>query len=165
MSGNHNRPAAINMTKNFVVPMIPRWADMDLNQHMRHSAFADWAAHARAEWLNANGLTLLKLVELKLAPILFEDRTRYLKEVLLGDQIQIELQLAGTDRDGSQWFVRHIFQRGETVCAVHDARGAWFSIATRRVVPAPPGLLEAYGNLARTHDYVELSTGEARIAV
>ena len=128
------------MPKNFVVQIIPRWADMDLNQHVRHSAFADWAAHARTEWLNANGFTLLKLVELKLAPIMFEDRTRYLKEVLLGDQIRIELQLAGTDRDGSQWFVRHIFQRGETVCAVYEARGAWFSLATRRVVSGASGL-------------------------
>jgi acyl-CoA thioester hydrolase len=147
--------------KDFVVPIIPRWADMDPNQHMRHTAFADWAAHARTEWLNTNGFTLSKLVELKLAPIMFEDRTRYLKEVLLGERIEIELQLAGLDRDGSQWFVRHIFRRGETVCAVYEARGAWFSLATRRVVPAPPGLLEAYSNLARTSDYAELSSGKA----
>jgi len=32
------------MTSNtFIVPIVPRWADIDLNQHMRHSAFADWA--------------------------------------------------------------------------------------------------------------------------
>jgi UDP:flavonoid glycosyltransferase YjiC (YdhE family) len=33
---------------------------------------------------------------------MFEDRTRYLKEVLLGERIQIELQLAGADRVGSK---------------------------------------------------------------
>jgi acyl-CoA thioester hydrolase len=150
-------------SNDFAVTIVPRWADIDLNQHMRHSAFADWAAYARTEWLNANGFTMLKLVELRMTPIMFEDRTRYLKEVLLGERIHIELQLAGADRDGSQWFVRHIFRRGAAVCAIYEAKGAWFSIATRRVAPAPPGLLEAYSNLARTDDYAELSSGESVI--
>jgi acyl-CoA thioester hydrolase len=148
-------------SKDFVVTIVPRWADIDLNQHMRNSAFSDWAAHARTEWLNANGFTMLKLVELKMTPIMFEDRTRYLKEIRLGERIDIELQLAGADHDGSRWFVRHIFRRGATVCAVYDAKGAWFSVATRRLAPAPPGLLEAYSNIARTDDYADLSSSES----
>src|ERR1700752_4605994 len=110
--------------KDFVVQIVHRWADMDLNQHMRHSAFSDWAAYARTEWLNANGFTMPKLVELRMTPIMFEDRMRYLKEILLGERIHIELQLAGADRDGSRWFLRHIFRRGATVCAVYEAKGA-----------------------------------------
>jgi acyl-CoA thioester hydrolase len=39
-------------------------------------------------------------VELKITPIMFEDRTRYLNEILLGERISIELQLAGANRDG-----------------------------------------------------------------
>ena len=117
-------------TKDLVVQIVPRWADIDLNQHMRHSAFADWAAYARTEWLNAHGFTMPKLVELSMTPVMFEDRTRYLKEVRLGERVHIELQLAGADREGSQWFVRHIFRRGETVCAVYEAKVAWFSVAT-----------------------------------
>ena len=148
-------------SKDFVVTIVPRWADIDLNQHMRHSAFSDWAAYARTEWLNAKGLTMPKLVELRMTPIMFEDRTRYLKEILLGERIHIELQLAGADRDGSRWLLRHIFRRGATDCAVHEAKGAWFSIATRRVIPAPPGLLEAYNSLARTEDYAERTSGES----
>ena len=148
-------------TKDFAVQIVPRWADIDLNQHMRHSAFADWAAYARTEWLNAHGFTMPKLVELRMTPVMFEDRTRYLKEVLLGDRIQIKLQLVGTDSDGSQWSVRHTFHRGETVCAIYEAKGAWFSVSTRRVVPAPPGLLEAYSNLTRTDDFALLKSDES----
>jgi acyl-CoA thioester hydrolase len=151
-------------SKDFILTIVPRWADIDLNQHMRHSAFADWAAYARTEWLNANGLSTPKLVELRIMPIMFEDRTRFLKEILLGERVHIELQLAAGDREGSRWSLRHTFRRGNTVCAVYEAKGAWFSIATRRIIPAPPGLLEAYGNLARTDDYAELSSGESVIA-
>ena len=147
--------------KDFAVTIVPRWADIDFNQHMRHSAFADWAAYARTEWLNANGFTILKLLELRIAPIMFEDSTRYLKEILLGERIHIELQLVGTDPDGSRWFLRHIFRRGTTVCAVYEAKGAWLDITTRRIIPAPPELLEAYGNIAHTDDCAELSSGES----
>ena len=148
-------------TEDFTMQFVPRFADIDLNQHMRHSAFADWAAYARTEWLNAHGFTMPKPVELRMTPVMFEDRTRYLQEVRLGERIHLELQLAGVDREGSQWFVRHIFRRGETVCAVYEAKGAWFSVATRRVVPAPPGLLEAYSNLTRTDDFAELRSSES----
>jgi len=130
---------------------------------MRHSAFAHRAAYARAEWLNAHGFTMPKLVELRMTPVMLEDRTRYLQEIRLGERIHLELQLAGADREGSRWFVRHIFRRDETVCAVYEAKGAWFSVATRRVVPAPPGLLEAYSNLTRTDDFAELRSGESVI--
>jgi len=91
-------------SKAFIVPILPRWADIDLNQHMRHSAFADWAAFARMEWLSANGFTIKKLMEQQMAPILFEERTRYRKEILLGEQVHIELQLAGANRDGSHQY-------------------------------------------------------------
>jgi len=135
---------------------------MDFNHHMRHSAFADWGTCALTEWLNANGLSILKLREPRVASILFEERTRYLKEIFLGERIAIELQLAGADRDGSRWLVLHIFLPGATVCA-YEAKGAWFSTATRRVVPAPPRLIDAFSNLSRTDDYADLSSGESVI--
>ena len=146
--------------KQFLVTIVPRWADIDLNQHMRHSAFADWAAYARTEWLNSSGLDIRRLLESETAPIIFEDRTKYFKEILLGERITVELQLGGTSHDGSRWLLRHTFRRDDTVCAVHDAKGAWFNIATRRIAPAPPGLLEAYINMVRTDDYAEWDSKE-----
>ncbi|WP_414648539.1 acyl-CoA thioesterase, partial [Chitinimonas sp.] len=32
-----------------------RWADCDANQHVRHSAYADFCTHARIEWLRLHG--------------------------------------------------------------------------------------------------------------
>ena len=46
---------------------------------MRHSAFAAWAAYARTERLDTNGVNLQKFAELRFAPIMIEDRTRYFK--------------------------------------------------------------------------------------
>jgi acyl-CoA thioester hydrolase len=144
------------MPKDFVLTIVPRWADIDFNQHMRHSAFADWAAYARSEWLDSNGLNMQKLVELKVSPVMFEERTKYFKEILLGERITVDLQLAGTNHDASHWLLRHTFRRDSTVCALHEAKGAWFNTASRRIAPPPPGLLEAYANMVRTDDYADL---------
>jgi acyl-CoA thioester hydrolase len=107
----------------FVVTIVARWADIDLNQHMRHSDFADCAAHTRTEWLNANGLPIEKLVELKMAPVMFEDGTRYLKEVRLGERIHIELQLAGADGDGAVVPTAHLPPRRKRLCRLRSQRG------------------------------------------
>jgi acyl-CoA thioester hydrolase len=146
--------------KVFAVTIVPRWADIDLNRHMRHSAFADWAGYARSEWLDAHRLSMQILTDLKVAPILFEESTRYFKEIFIGERITIELQLAGANHDGSRWRLRHTLRRGETVCAVHEAGGAWFDVVTRRIAPPPPGLREAYADMMRTDDYVELVSNE-----
>jgi acyl-CoA thioester hydrolase len=148
------------MPEDFVLTIVPRWADIDLNQHMRHSAFADWAGFVHTEWLSANGVNVQRLVELKVAPLIFEDRTRYFKEIFLGERVTVDLQLAGTSRDASHWLLRNTFRRYDTVCAVHEARGTWFNIATRRITSPPPGLMEAYANIVRTDDYTDLGSKE-----
>jgi acyl-CoA thioester hydrolase len=153
------------MPKDFVLTIVPRWADIDFNQHMRHSAFADWAAYARCEWLDANGLNMRKLVELKVAPIMFEDRTKYFKEILIGERVTVDLQLAGTNHDASHWFLRNTFRRDYKVCAVYEATGAWFNTASRRIAPPPPGLLEAYANMVRTDDYADLGLQRKSVMV
>ena len=146
--------------KAFAVTIVPRWADIDFNRHMRHSAVADWAGYARSEWLDAHGLSMQRLTALNVAPLLFEESTRYFKEIFIGERITIELQLAGANHDGSRWVLRHTFRREDTMCAVHEARGAWFDVVTRRIVPPPPGVREAYADMMRTDDYAELVSNE-----
>src|SRR4029079_17119262 len=75
--------------------IVTRWADIDCNQHMRNSAYSDWATYVRSEWLNEAGSDVRTMVAANLAPVLFEERTRFLKEILLGEHVAIDLQLAG----------------------------------------------------------------------
>lgn len=34
---------------------IPRWADLDPNRHLRHTAYADYATPVRFSYLTENG--------------------------------------------------------------------------------------------------------------
>jgi acyl-CoA thioester hydrolase len=147
--------------KEFNFMITPRWSDLDANQHARHSAYADWATHSRMAWLDQHGFTFSKLRELRTAPILFEDTTRYLKEVALGEEISIDLQLVGLNHDASRYHLRQTFRRGETVCAEYEIKGAWLDVASRRIAPPPAGLAEALTrNIPRAPDFAEI--GPAR---
>lgn len=110
----------------------------------------------RSEWLNEAGFDVRTMVAANLAPVLFEERTRFLKEILLGEHVAIDLQLAGFNHDGSRFHMRQTFRRGDTPCAIYEIKGAWFDIALRRIVAPPPGLLEASDKLERTDDFAHL---------
>ena len=43
-----------------------RWADLDPNFHMRHTAYNDYAAQVRLNFLQDRGITLEKMKELNL---------------------------------------------------------------------------------------------------
>jgi len=144
--------------REFHFKIMPRWSDLDANQHVRHSAYADWATHSRLAWLEEHGFSYKILFELRIAPIQFEDTTKYLKEVTLGDEIVIDLQLVGLSHDSSRYHMRQTFRRGETVCAVYEIKGAWLDVASRRISPPPPGLLEATVNMVRAPEFSEIAS-------
>jgi len=97
----------------FRITFVPRWADIDANQHLKNTAFSEWATYVRSEWLASFG---------------FETA-----EIFLGEHIVIDLELVGLKQECSQFHVRHTFRRDDTVCAVHNVKGAWLDIASRRV--------------------------------
>jgi acyl-CoA thioester hydrolase len=146
-------------TKEFRITIVPRWTDIDANQHVRNTAFSEWAAYARSEWLASVGFDFKKLMDLKFSGVIFEDSTKYLQEIFLGEHIVVDLELVGLKLDGSQFHVRHLFRRDGTVCAVHDVKGAWLDIASRRVAVPPRGVFEASISLLRANDYAEIVAG------
>jgi acyl-CoA thioester hydrolase len=45
--------------------------------------------------------------------VIFEENTKYLKEITLGEQITIDYQLVGINQDGSRFHLRNTFRRGD----------------------------------------------------
>ena len=39
-----------------------RWADLDPNQHVRHTAYADYGTHVRMSWLASAGFDAARLL-------------------------------------------------------------------------------------------------------
>jgi acyl-CoA thioester hydrolase len=55
------------------------WSQVDANMHLRHSAYADFAAQARLEILGSLGFNADLLEQLHVGPILFREELIYMR--------------------------------------------------------------------------------------
>jgi acyl-CoA thioester hydrolase len=132
------------------------WSQIDSNQHMRHSAYADFAAQARITMLESLGLKLPTLYEYKIGPVLFREELIYLREIGINEFIRVTCELIRARRDGSRWAIRHDLYRGDGVkAATINAEGAWIDMEKRKIVILPIELSQMFMTAPRSSDYVE----------
>jgi len=75
----------------FTLPVDVRWADLDANNHVRHSVYYDWGAQARMNFLTSKGLGANVLQEQHFGPILFREECIFRREIRFGDEITINV--------------------------------------------------------------------------
>ncbi|SFP78211.1 thioesterase family protein [Hymenobacter arizonensis] len=125
-----------------------RWADMDPNGHMRHSAYADYAADHRVVMLARWGFGVARFAELRLGPILFREETKYLKEIGIGEEIRVDGRLASASADGSRWTIVHtIYKADGRVAATVTVDGAWIDLDRRKLTTPPAELAAEFSNM------------------
>ena len=128
-----------------IVTYRTRWADMDPNGHMRHSAYADYAADQRVVLLAKWGYGIARFAELRLGPILFREEPKYLKEISIGEEITVDGQLATAAADGSRWTIVHtIYKADGRVAATVTVDGAWLDLDRRKLTVPPAELAAAF---------------------
>jgi acyl-CoA thioester hydrolase len=132
------------------------WAQIDANQHLRHSAYADLAAQSRLNMLRKAGLDLAKLLDYKIGPVLFKEELFYLREIVLGDFVKVTCEITKSRPDGSRWTIRHEIFRGDgTKAAIITAEGAWIDTEKRRLTFLPAELSSLFLSSPRSNDYIE----------
>jgi len=126
-----------------------RWADMDPNGHMRHSAYADYAADQRVVVLASWGYDVAQFARLRLGPILFREETKFLKEIHIGEEIRVDGCLAAINANGSRWSIVHtIYKADGRVAATVTVDGAWLDLDRRKLAVPPAELAGAMADLA-----------------
>ena len=133
------------------------WSHLDANMHMRHSAYADFAAQARIEALAEIGLDLNTFQRLHIGPILFREETVYLREVNINEVLQVTTQLVKARKDGSRWAIRHeIFKADGIKAAVINVEGAWIDTVKRKLAALPDELAEHFTQLPKAADFLTM---------
>jgi acyl-CoA thioester hydrolase len=121
-----------------------RWAELDPNGHMRHSAYADFAADQRVQWLASVGYDIRRFAELRLGPILFREETKFLKELHGGERIRVAGRVTAATPDGSRWTILHtIYKADGRVAATVEVDGAWLDLDRRKLTVPPIELAQA----------------------
>src|SRR4051812_29064269 len=102
------------------------WSMVDANRHLRHSAYADFAAQARIAMLEKNGFSADDMLRSRIGPVLFREELIYFKEVGMNDLVRVNCLMTRCRKDGSRWsFTQDIVRRdGVKACTV-NTDGAW----------------------------------------
>ncbi|SRR5579885_2035035 len=133
-----------------------RWADLDPNGQLRHSAYADYGTEVRMRFLADHGFPARRFLELGVAPILFNETNHYLKEVLIGETITVTVRQANRSPDGTRWSIQHdIFKANGQKAASLQVEGAWIDLRTRTLAVPPQELLDVMDRLSHAAEQVE----------
>ena len=132
------------------------WAQIDANMHLRHSAYADFAAQARVEMLESLGMNAAVMQQKMIGPILFREETIYYKEIKLGDYVNVTCALQKCRIDGSRWsFVQDIYNQHEVLAARIHVDGAWIDMKIRKLTAPPMDFNEKFlAELPKSPDFI-----------
>lgn len=135
-----------------------RWADLDPNRHLRHSAFADYATHLRFSYLRDHGFGQGRFQELGFGPVIFREEVRFRAEVEAGETIAIDFRALGLAPDASRWDLTHDVVRsdGKTAATVR-VEGGWLDLVTRKLTVPPEEIRLLLERLPRTDDFSTLA--------
>lgn len=141
----------------FSVDFTTRWADFDANIHMRHTAYNDYAAEVRLRFFNKFGITVQDFSREKVGPILFEENTRFLKEIHMGEDITVNLKLTGLSTQGERWKIQHeVFNANGKLSAIITVYGAWLHLVKRKLTVPPVKFQEIFNKAERTEDFKKI---------
>jgi acyl-CoA thioester hydrolase len=133
-------------SKNFTI----RWADLDANIHMRHSAYNDYAAQTRLLFMAENGFGMGWFKEHNVYPVLFREETIFRKEILGNENIRIDAVLDKMSEDGSRWtIINNFYKEDGTPAAKLTVDGAWMDLVARKLTVPPSTLLELFNKLRK----------------
>ena len=131
------------------------WSMVDANMHLRHSAYADFAAQARLEILHSTGFNADLLEKLHVGPILFREELIYMREVRPNDTIRITCALTKARKDGSRWsFKQEMFRSDGIQAAQINVDGAWIDTIKRKLVGLPEEWATKFLDIPKSPDFV-----------
>ncbi|OSY87404.1 thioesterase [Tenacibaculum holothuriorum] len=141
----------------FTVQFTTRWADFDANVHMRHTAYNDYAAEVRLRYFKKFDITTVDFAKETIGPIIFEENTKFLKEIHLGENITANLKVLALSNKGERWKVQHeIFNEAGKLSAIITVYGAWLDLKKRKLTVPPTRFYEAFATGEKTEDFQEI---------
>ena len=141
----------------FEVSMTTGWQDMDMNGHMRNTAYLEKAVDVRLMWFARSGFDAAEFGRRRIGPVIMSDEIRYHRELGLLEPLRATLALAGAAEDGSRFRLRNEFYRADGALAARlDSTGGWLDLNARKLIPPPAEIAASLEALGRTDDFTVL---------
>lgn len=133
----------------FTAIVAVRWADVDANRHVRHSAYYDYGAHARIQFFETIRFGDSVMQELHIGPIIFKEECSFIREIRLNDKLIVNILRGETMHpNAARWVLHHeIYNQHKQKCAHISLSGAWMNLQKRKLTKPPAGLATAFKEL------------------
>ncbi len=141
----------------YTISFKTKWADFDANKHMRHTAYNDYAAECRISFFRENGLSA-EFFELEnFGPILFEESTKFYREIKMGESISIDLTLTAASNNAERVKMSHrIYKEDGIVAAEVKVYIAWIDLTKRKLITPPMAAVNMLAQLDKIIDFEEI---------
>ncbi|MCK5678650.1 MAG: thioesterase family protein [Flavobacteriaceae bacterium] len=138
----------------YKVSFSTRWADFDPNNHMRHSAYNDYAAEARVRFFRENGFSMIEFNKQNIGPVLFSENTNFYREINLSENISVELFVKGLSENGERFKFQHkIYKQNGVLAAEIEIYGAWINLKKRKLTEPPKELISKFEALEKADNF------------
>ena len=138
----------------FTVTFKTKWADFDPNNHMRHTAYNDYAAESRVRFFNENGFSLLEFNKINIGPVLFREETNFYREISIGEDIKVEVYLKAMSEKGERFKLLHkIFKQNDVLAAEIEIYAAWLDLIQRKLTIPPSQIINTFNALEKIEDF------------
>jgi acyl-CoA thioester hydrolase len=140
--------------ENYTKKIEIRWADLDPNFHVIHSKYYDFGAYCRMAFLVEHGFSPVVMAEYHIGPILFREECVFKREILFGDDVEINVKLQKMSSDYGRWTMVHeIYKNKETLCAILTADIAWMDTIKRKLTTPPEFTFKLVDLLPKTSGF------------
>lgn len=141
----------------YQVIFATKWSDFDPNRHMRHTAYNEYAAEVRIRYFSAQNFSIEEFTKHNIGPILFEEYISFRKEIHLGENISVNLKLAGLSENNERWKITHeVFNEAGQLSAIIKVYGAWIDLTKRKLIAPPVEAKHLFSNTEKTDGFEEI---------
>ena len=138
----------------FEVKFPTIWANFDANSHMRHTAYNDYAAEVRSRFFDSQGFSLTEFAKYNIGPILFSENTNFFREIHLGENITVNLELIAASNKFERFKFKHqIIKEDHVVSAEIIVYGAWIDLNKRKLTTPPQAIIDKYERMSRSKKF------------
>jgi len=133
------------------------WGDVDMNGHMRGTAYLNKAIDARVSILAEMGFPREEFTRLRLGVVGMKDEIEYRREVRWMEEVVITVLIARLALDGSRFRFQHdVLAADGALCARITTTLGFMNLDERKLVAPPPKVLALLQTFPRTEDFAEL---------
>ena len=134
-----------------------RWADCDVNGHMRNTAYSEYTIDVRIAFLAEHGFGFEDFRASAFGPVILREEIDYLRELKMSEVVEVDYEQLGNSPDGSRFKLRHTFTKANGKPAARLVlEGGWMDMRTRRLAPPPEALVRAWAQAPRAPEWAEL---------